>query len=30
MSDRTFPPRKPGLIYLTEGGAETEILYKWG
>ncbi|MBT8415804.1 MAG: homocysteine S-methyltransferase family protein [Silicimonas sp.] len=26
----TFPPRVPGRLYLTEGGIETEILYKWG
>lgn len=25
-----FPPRLDGRIYLTEGGVETEILYKWG
>lgn len=24
------PPRLPGLDYLTEGGIETEIMYKWG
>jgi S-methylmethionine-dependent homocysteine/selenocysteine methylase len=24
------PPRRPGKFYLTEGGTETEILYKWG
>lgn len=26
----TFPPRLDGKFYLTEGGTETEILYKWG
>ena len=26
----TFPDRQPGLNYLTEGGQETEILYKYG
>lgn len=26
----TFPHRQPGLNYLTEGGQETEILYKYG
>lgn len=26
----SFPEQKPGLYYLTEGGVETEILYKWG
>ena len=25
-----FPPRLDGRFYLTEGGTETEILYKWG
>jgi S-methylmethionine-dependent homocysteine/selenocysteine methylase len=25
-----FPSRQPGLNYLTEGGQETEILYKYG
>jgi homocysteine S-methyltransferase len=25
-----FPDRQPGLNYLTEGGQETEILYKYG
>lgn len=25
-----FPPRIPGRFYLTEGGIETEIMYKWG
>jgi homocysteine S-methyltransferase len=25
-----FPKQKPGLNYLTEGGQETEILYKYG
>ncbi len=24
------PPRRPGLSWLTEGGIETEIMYKWG
>ncbi len=27
---RTFPPQRPGVQYLTEGGQETEILYKYG
>jgi homocysteine S-methyltransferase len=27
---RTFPQQRPGLKYLTEGGQETEILYKYG
>lgn len=30
MQHRDFPPRREGLIYLTEGGTETEVLYKWG
>ena len=25
-----FPQQQPGLNYLTEGGQETEILYKYG
>ena len=25
-----FPPRLKNKFYLTEGGQETEILYKWG
>jgi S-methylmethionine-dependent homocysteine/selenocysteine methylase len=27
---RTFPQQRPGVQYLTEGGQETEILYKYG
>ena len=27
---REFPPRLKNKFYLTEGGSETEILYKWG
>lgn len=30
MSDTGFPPQAPGRRYLTEGGIETEIMYKWG
>jgi homocysteine S-methyltransferase len=31
MTDqKTFPPQKEGRFYLSEGGAETEILYKYG
>jgi homocysteine S-methyltransferase len=26
----SFAPQQPGLLYLTEGGQETEILYKYG
>ena len=25
-----FPPRLEGKFYLTEGGTETEVMYKWG
>ena len=25
-----FPPRIENLVYLTEGGVETEVMYKWG
>ncbi len=27
---RTFPQQQPGVQYLTEGGQETEIMYKYG
>lgn len=27
---RTFPAPVPGRLFLTEGGTETEIMYKWG
>ena len=27
---RPFPAQKPGVFYLTEGGQETEIMYKHG
>jgi homocysteine S-methyltransferase len=31
MTDqRPFPPQKAGRLYLTEGGTETELLYKYG
>lgn len=30
MSRPDVPPRRPGLTWLTEGGIETEIMYKWG
>ena len=31
MSDKkSFPSQKQGRIYLTEGGVETEVLYKYG
>ncbi|SFB84432.1 homocysteine S-methyltransferase family protein [Tropicimonas isoalkanivorans] len=25
-----MPPQQPGKLWLTEGGIETEIMYKWG
>ena len=27
---KAFPASQPGVYYLTEGGIETEIMYKWG
>jgi S-methylmethionine-dependent homocysteine/selenocysteine methylase len=30
MVKRAFPDQRPGLRYLTEGGQETEIMYKFG
>ena len=27
---KQFPQQQPGVNYLTEGGQETEILYKYG
>jgi homocysteine S-methyltransferase len=27
---KSFPVQQPGKLYLTEGGIETEIMYKWG
>jgi homocysteine S-methyltransferase len=31
MADqKTFPPQKEGRYYLSEGGTETEIMYKYG
>ena len=31
MTDhKAFPLQRPGTLYLTEGGIETEIMYKWG
>ncbi|MEJ7635085.1 homocysteine S-methyltransferase family protein [Aeromicrobium sp.] len=27
---RRFPAQEPGRFFLTEGGIETEIMYKWG
>lgn len=27
---KRFPPQKPGTYYLTEGGQETEIMYRFG
>lgn len=28
--NRLFPGQEPGALYLTEGGVETEIMYKYG
>ena len=28
--EKTFPPQQEGRFYLTEGGTETEIMYKYG
>ena len=31
MADqKSFPPQEEGRFYLSEGGVETEILYKYG
>lgn len=30
MTHTDIPRRAPGLTWLTEGGIETEIMYKWG
>lgn len=30
MNAKSFPAQRTGIIYLTEGGIETEIMYKWG
>lgn len=30
MDTKIFPPRREGQFYLTEGGVETELMYKWG
>jgi len=27
---KTFPPQREGQLFLTEGGVETELMYKWG
>ena len=27
---KTFPPWREGQLFLTDGGIETEIMYKWG
>lgn len=29
-STKTFPAPRPDRLFLTEGGIETEIMYKWG
>lgn len=28
--DKSFPSQQSGKLYLTEGGIETEIMYRWG
>lgn len=30
MSRQRFPAQIPGQYYLTEGGIETEVMYRWG
>ena len=30
LMNADFPPRLDDKFYLTEGGAETEVMYKWG
>ncbi|MCC5969056.1 MAG: homocysteine S-methyltransferase family protein [Pararhodobacter sp.] len=30
LASTRFQPRKPGLVYLTEGGTETEIMFRYG
>ncbi|MFM7143052.1 MAG: homocysteine S-methyltransferase family protein, partial [Alphaproteobacteria bacterium] len=30
MVTSPFPPRRDGLVYLTEGGQETEVMYRHG
>ena len=30
VDQRAFPPQKEGRFYLTEGGTETELMYKYG
>lgn len=30
MNSTSFPAPRPGRYFLTEGGIETEIMYKWG
>ena len=29
-ASKGIPPQRPGRLYSTEGGVETEIMYKWG
>jgi len=29
-ASKTFPEPQPGRLFLTEGGIETEVMYKWG
>ena len=30
VSRQSFPPQKQGQLYLSEGGTETELMYKYG
>jgi S-methylmethionine-dependent homocysteine/selenocysteine methylase len=30
MTTKVFPPQREGQLFLTDGGIETEIMYKWG
>ena len=30
IGNRSFPPQKEGQFYLSEGGTETELVYKHG
>lgn len=29
-NQKPFPSQQEGRLYLSEGGTETEIMYKWG
>src|SRR5918912_3987173 len=30
ITTKPFPPQREGQLFLTDGGIETEIMYKWG